>query len=173
MGGMGSGNWCRWSKKATVEESLSIGVGDFKKRLFSESTGAFTWTWAGGNKSSVGYRVTWDDGGPTFILTYRWGEQEDVRIPIRLQTTPTQFGGERWWFTCPLIVDGVECDRRVGKLHLPPGARYFGCRTCHNLTYRSSQEAHQADRVFARLGADRETIRLLIRRWQGSDSPKF
>jgi hypothetical protein len=28
----------------------------------------------------------------------------------------------------------------VGKLYLPPGARYFGCRRCHELTYRSCQE---------------------------------
>jgi hypothetical protein len=30
--------------------------------------------------------------------------------------------------------------RRVGKLYLPPGERYFGCRCCHRLTYRSVQE---------------------------------
>ena len=28
----------------------------------------------------------------------------------------------------------------MGKLYLPPGARYFGCRRCHELTYRSCQE---------------------------------
>jgi hypothetical protein len=26
------------------------------------------------------------------------------------------------------------------KLYLPPAARYFGCRHCHDLTYRSAQE---------------------------------
>jgi hypothetical protein len=68
---------------------------------------------------------------------------------VRLQTTPTQFGGERWWFTCPLFVNGMPCNRRAGKPFLPPGARYFGCRKCHGLTYRSSQEAHQTERLFA------------------------
>ena len=70
---------------------------------------------------------------------------------MRLQTTPAQFGGQRWWFTCPLIVDGMACNRRAGKLFLPPGAKYFGCRTCHGLTYRSCQEAHQTERLFARI----------------------
>lgn len=74
-------------------------------------------------------------------------ESEDVRIPVRLQTTPTQFGGERWWFTCPLVVNGIACNRRVGKLYLPPRAKYFGCRTCHGLTYQSSQEAHKMKRL--------------------------
>jgi hypothetical protein len=26
------------------------------------------------------------------------------------------------------------------SLYLPPGGRYFGCRLCHRLTYRSVQE---------------------------------
>lgn len=81
--------------------------------------------------------------------TRYWRDSEDMRIAICLQTTPAQFGGERCWFTCPLIVDGTECNRRVGKLNLPAGARYFGRRECHTLTYRSCQEAHQRERLFA------------------------
>lgn len=34
----------------------------------------------------------------------------------------------------------VTCQRRVRKLYLPPGAKYFGCRTCYKLTYQSVQE---------------------------------
>ena len=40
------------------------------------------------------------------------------------------------WFVCPL----VGCGRRVGKLYLPPGGRYYGCRHCYRLTYESAQE---------------------------------
>lgn len=153
MGGLGSGNWFRWQgKKATVEESLVLAMRDFGGRIHPHSLGTFTWTRAGKNESSVGYFVKWRDT-PTVTLHYRWRNSEDVRIPIRLQTTPTQFGGERWWFTCPLIVNGVACNRRAGKLYLPPGAKYFGCRKCHGLTYRSSQEAHQAERLLG--GIDR------------------
>ena len=87
-------------------------------------------------------------------MHYSQGDSEDVRIPVSLQSTPTQFGGRRWWFTCPLVVNGVPCGRRVGKLYLPPKARYFGCRTCHGLTYRSCQEAHSAERTKAWLAKE-------------------
>ena len=150
MGGIGSGSWYRFDKKSTVEESLTLAIRDFRGRIYPHSSGTFSWTWAGGNKSSIGYFVTWG-AGPTITLHYSWRDRKDVQISIHLETTPTQFGGERWWFTCPLIVRGVACDRRAGKLYLPPGARYFGCRACHNLTYRSSQEAHQAERWLDRI----------------------
>ena len=43
-------------------------------------------------------------------------------------------------------------------LYLPPGARHFGCRLCHGLTYLSCQEAHvlerMAERLSRRLGRD-------------------
>ncbi|MGO8691868.1 MAG: hypothetical protein ACLQLG_19775 [Thermoguttaceae bacterium] len=97
--------------------------------------------------ASIGYSVTWESG-PTLTLHYRRGET-DVRLPIPLQGTFPALGGLRLWFTCPLNASGVPCNRRVGKLYLPPGVRYFGCRHCHNLTYRSSQEAHKTERLFA------------------------
>lgn len=149
MGGLGSGNWYRWQgKKTTVEASLGVAIRDFRGRIIDGEAGTLTWTWGNGNASSIRWFITTDCSSvPTITLLYRWRESEDVRIPVRLQTTPTQFGGRRWWFTCPLIVRGVACNRRVGKLYLPSGARYFGCRKCYDLTYRSSQEAHQAERM--------------------------
>ena len=151
MGGIGSGNWCQFGRN-TVDESLTLAIWGFHGRIYPQSKGKITWTWADGDKSSIGYFVNWDDGVPTVTLHYRWGGSKDVRIPIQLQATPTNFGGERWWFTCPVTIDGVACKRRVGKLHLPLGAMYFGCRKCHDLTYQSCQEAHQTERLFSRLG---------------------
>ena len=151
MGGFGSGSWYRFKRKSTVEESLTVAMRDFRGRIHPHSSGVFTWTWESGNKFSIGYFVTWE-APPTITLHYCWHDGEDVQIPVRLQTTSTQFGGERWWFTCPLIVDGVACNRRADKLHLPPGAKYFGCRKCHDLTYRSCQEAHRDERLLARIG---------------------
>jgi hypothetical protein len=155
MGGSGSGRWYRRKgRKSTVEESLTIAIRDFHGRLCPGAAGRITWTWAGGNQSSIGYFVTWNGGEPTVTLHYRWQDREEVRIPIRLQTTPVRFGGQRWWFTCPLILDGIACNGRAGQLYLPSGAWYFGCRKCHGLTYRSCQEAHQTERLFGRLGMD-------------------
>ena len=146
MGGPGSGRRYRsWDKKATVEESIFLAIADFRSRICPRASGRFTWTWAGGNTCSVGYFVTLEAAGWTVTLPYRWRDKEDIQIPILLQTTPTNFGGSRWWLTCPLIVSGVACNRRVGKLYLPNGARYFSCRHCHDLTYESSQKARQKE----------------------------
>jgi hypothetical protein len=161
MGGLSSGNWWRWQgKKSTVEESLVVGMKDLRKRLFAGAAGTLTWTWAGGGKSSIGYYVTGSVDWPTVHLHYRWRDTEDVNIAVDLGATPTQFNGERWWFLCPLIVRGIACNRRAGKLYLPPGAKYFGCRKCHDLTYRSSQEAHQSERLLGRLGFDAEVAKM-------------
>lgn len=165
MGGSGSGNWHRIGRKATVEESLVLSVRDLRRQPCRGAAGTLTWTRAGEAWASVGYVVIWNGDAPAVTLHYRWRDTEDVRVPVRLEITSTQFGGRRWWFTCPLVVSGVACNRRAGKLYLPPGARYFGCRRCHDLTYRSCQEAHQAERVFARLGLDAESARLLASRW--------
>jgi hypothetical protein len=67
-------------------------------------------------------------------------QPEPYDYRVLLTTTRPRFGGLRWWFVCPLVVRGYACERRVGKLYLPPGSRYFGCRHCHELTYRSAQE---------------------------------
>ena len=161
MGGPGSGNWWRWQgKKDTVEDSLVVGMKDLRKRLFVGAAGTLTWTWNSGGKSSIGYYVTGSADWPTVNLHYRWRDKEDVTIPVRLEATPTQFGGRRWWFICPLIVRGIACNQRAGKLYLPPRAMYFGCRKCHDLTYRSCQKAHQAERLFGRLGFDAQVAKL-------------
>ena len=61
------------------------------------------------------------------------GEPLDYRI--RLVTTIPNYGGRRWWFICPLSRDDGGSPRRVSKLYLPPGERYFGSREGYALTY--------------------------------------
>jgi hypothetical protein len=156
MGGQGSGKWRRRTTKSTVEESLAVRVRDFLKRADAQLAGKLTWTWAAGHRSSASYFITRAPGGVAVTLDYNWHDGERVRIPIRLQATPTQFGGTRWWFTCPLSSAGIACDRRATKLYLPPGSRHFGCRECHSLTYLSCQRAHKTERLFGRLDRLRE-----------------
>jgi hypothetical protein len=64
------------------------------------------------------------------------------------------YGGTRWYFLCPLVVNGKACLRRVSKLFLPPGGLYFGCRTCYGLAYTSSQESHKFDGMYKHLAAE-------------------
>lgn len=67
-------------------------------------------------------------------------EKIELDYKIELVTTPCNFGGFRYWFICPLVVEGKPCKRIVGKLYLPPSAKYFGCRHCYNLTYKCQKE---------------------------------
>ncbi len=166
MGGPGSGEWDRWNVKTTVEECISIDV----KQLARERALRFgTWgsvNWGNGDVMSVALQTVLGPAGDRVLqVSYVWqdseeGDPEDIVIPIRLQTTQPHLGGVRWWFTCPLIVDGVACERRVGRLHLPPGDRYFGCQICHDLTYRSCQQSHQLERLLDDGGHERWMARL-------------
>src|SRR4051812_46362746 len=123
MGGTGSGRWFRYeARKTTVEECRRIEAGVFV------GGGDIV---AGGRRE--GY-VTWDDGRPrqlsvSFVadtcerpggghfvsLCYRprrgGVEGAKVEYSIPLQTTPVPGGKVRWWFVCPLSVDGRECGR--------------------------------------------------------------
>jgi hypothetical protein len=64
-----------------------------------------------------------------------------VDYKVRLVTTTPHYGGLRWWFICPLVRRDGGPPRRVAKLYLPPGGKYFGSREGYGLTYRSCQES--------------------------------
>ncbi|MFC1496289.1 hypothetical protein ACFL52_02625 [Candidatus Margulisiibacteriota bacterium] len=72
--------------------------------------------------------------------------KEDMNYMVRLITTPCNYGGHRWWFICPLLINGNYCGRRVGVLYL--AGKYFGCRHCYNLTYTSSKEHDNRMAIF-------------------------
>lgn len=161
MGGFGSGRWYRSrGRKTTKEEALDLSVKNFRKWLGFGGTGTSTWTFTNGNKSSINFFLDWKANSPLLTLSYCLNKTKDVRFSILLQSTPVHFGGSRWWFTCPLILNGAPCLRRVGKLYLPPGATYFGCRHCHDLSYESSQSAHRVERVFQLMGFEKEIAQL-------------
>ncbi len=160
MGGIGSGQWRRRSAKNTVEDALTLAVGSFSNCLFHGASGTVSWNRLIGSKSSLGFEVNLAPEKTTITLLYRWKDTENVRISVELAQTNTQFGGKRWWFRCPLAVRGFPCERRAMKLHLPPFAKFFGCRKCHELTYRSSQEAHRTERSLAQMEFARESTEL-------------
>lgn len=158
LGGYGSGrHW--FTKKDTVEDCLLLKIDKLvRDRLLDaglHNYGALTWTktTTGEKVSSCGYEVNTLDLSASWLrLFYKLTRTgEDVDYTIRLVTTCPHFGGFRWWFRCPLVLNGQPCQRRVGKLYLPPGGQYYGCRVCYNLTYESCQESHKFDRAFAEL----------------------
>jgi hypothetical protein len=79
------------------------------------------------------------DGGSVRVDYYRLNES--LSYVLDLVPLRQRFGGVRRLLRCPLVgPDGNACRRRVRALYLPERRRYFGCRWCHDLTYRSSQE---------------------------------
>ena len=115
--------------------------------LADGAAGPLRWTSTatGRQRAAAGFRTA----GGVLTLDYLAGG-EPVTIPVPLLHTRPNYGGRRPWFLCPLAKAGVPCGRRVGKLYLRD--RLFGCRHCHELTYRSAQEAHADERTFAALG---------------------
>ena len=166
MGGYGSTRWGWHSKKLTVEDCLELSVfrlvGHIIPRyVFDERrlwVGSFIWTntRTGKETASMGYRLEFpgNEGAIlrlNYTTTFRNGEKRKSDYPIRLLTTRPNYGGVRWWFQCPLVINDRPCGRRVGKLYNPPGGTYFGCRHCYDLTYTSAQEAHKYDGLYAML----------------------
>jgi hypothetical protein len=153
MGGPRSGNRYHSHRplaKITVEGCLDIDANLWGRegiiRAGAWQSGVWTWTFGIGG-SSISYEAdTRNPERATVRLAYSWRERgsperhEDYHV--RLTTTRPHFGGRRWWFVCPLVIDGRPCNRRAGKLYLPPDGRYFGCRRCYDLTYTSCQQSH-------------------------------
>jgi hypothetical protein len=157
MGGTFSTRWNAHLKRPTVEQGLTLDLGQLARKGCFKSwySGRVGWSEGGNETASLGFHVLPEGGGLVLWLSYRVvGRQQDVEVRVPLETTRPHFGGVRWWFVCPLAVNGRACGRRAGKLYLPPGARYFGCRRCYGLTYTSCQESHKFDSVYRLLARD-------------------
>lgn len=137
--------------KTQVEECKSIDIAWLRQEGFLSGIASQTITWknaAGEERGSIGITVQLEGWGVPYsrvrlnytVTSCYSDESEDYDYEIPLTTTPCNFGGHRYWFICPLSVDGRACRRRVRTLYLPPRGKYFGCRHCYNLTYKSQQE---------------------------------
>jgi len=122
MGGFGSGRCESFGRKRLVEDCQCVTIRSVRKLLH-------------------------DDFSDTVFLR----SAANVVAAVQLSVSPAGFGGDRWWFICPLSRAGTICRRRVRKLYLPDGETYFGCRKCHDLTYRACREAHAKERLAAAL----------------------
>ncbi len=150
MGGYGSGRWGLHSKATTVEECRSLDVNRWMREGIivpdTRRWGGWAWTnsHTGEQTASLGYEADTRGRVPWvrlfYTITPRGGEPVDYDYKILLASTIPNYGGRRWWFVCPLVKGGRSCYRRCGKLYLPPGGRYYGCRQCYELTYASAQE---------------------------------
>jgi hypothetical protein len=177
MGGSGSGNhyhWWRSSKKTVVEDCRSLDASRWMRESILKAgvwhSGGWVWFRDESRTertSSIDYEVNTRSNPPWVRLRYTITRtKDDLDYSIQLVTTQPKFGGLRWWFICPLVVNDAPCRRRVGKLYLPPHSRYFACRHCHELTYTSCQESGKYNTLYrhiaADMGEDVATVRELL-----------
>jgi hypothetical protein len=143
MGGCGSGRWQLHTKATTVEYCRELDLGQLARSgaFVPWHTGSLRWLRGDEETSSIGYTVHPVGADLLLVLSYTFtATKQAVEESVLLENMPMRFGGVRWWGRCPLVVEGRHCRRRVRKLYLPPGGRYFGCRSCYRLTYASAQE---------------------------------
>lgn len=154
MGGTGSGRWRTHTKAQTVEDCvIFLDTSTFHPnfQLWGHATrGTLTWTSCSGQAlASASYileHVGPDNGLLRLVfIVEAQGRQGVVESQIPLKPERPHYGGRLWWFMCP------RCGGRARKLYMPPDEMRFGCRCCHDLTYRSSQESHTLSGVFNRL----------------------
>ena len=136
MGGLGSGNWCRWDKKTTTDEVKRIDIRFMKKKgaLKQNTTGTMHWSARGQPSGSIRYTCYADYLCIDFKYRTRSDEWQSVLQRILFDRTSCHFGGERLWFLCP------SCSKRVGVLY---GVyKLFSCRHCYQLPYSSQNSGY-------------------------------
>lgn len=174
MGGYGSGRH-RIDKRRCVEDGLTLRASGFHAVLVDARdtgrpvTGTTAWSYGSGVSDRIGFTYTPRAASPDalagsgggiggrLVLAYDrlvGDARSPVSVDVPVEVRPCPFGGWRLYLRCPLTRNGRTCGRRCEKLYLPPGSSCFGCRTCHDLTYRSAQQAHHFDGLFKRLGRE-------------------
>ena len=157
MGGYGSGfQGCR---KATVDDGLTLCVNDLvRKRALipgALTSGGWHWSFSGREPHArIGYAADMRHPGMETLRLIYTTDGQSVNYLIWLVSTSPHFGGKRWWFVCPIVRRDGTPPRRVAKLHLPRGARYFASRRAYDLTYTSCRESGQFRRLYASIAAE-------------------
>lgn len=122
-----------WDKKEEVEFCKTIDVywlnrhGYFKRSRH----GGIEWPTKGESIGLITYLEQMYM--KVYYTTTKASESHKVDYLVQLTTTPCNFGGVRYWFTCPFQTGGIACGKRVGVLYKK--GKYFGCRHCQDLTY--------------------------------------
>lgn len=160
-----------YSSRSTTNECNSISMKFLKKHCYLNGgirCGGISWSWCGEKHGSIGFTVSTIGGDEYIRFQYTHtsnytGEKTELDYKVSLVATHCHFRGRRWWFICPLVVNGVPCNRRVGVLYFG-GGRHLGCRHCYNLTYNSCKESHSLDRIWREMGISPKVGNMMFRK---------
>jgi len=120
--------------KDTVEGNLFIDV-RYLHREGKLEPGLHFLSWTRGDEPAGSIMLRAEQDTITLIYSVSIGgrDPEQVNQIVSLTWTPAHFGGRRPWFFCG------NCGGRVAILY--GAGKYFACRKCYDLTYRSCQES--------------------------------
>lgn len=151
-----------YNSKTEADGLLKIEIWWLRKHnyLFGYKGGTIEWTDRWMERSRVGIIVSTpaEDGMPYVRLQYTLtdlvtAEKRDLDYRLRLDTTPCNFGGKRYWFVCSASIEGIPCLRRVGVLY--KDGDYFACRHCYSLTYASRKINSRSSIYYSRKAIDK------------------
>lgn len=160
-----------YSSRWTCEEAKSITTKFLNKHHYFNGGvrwGGLNWSRNGEQTGSIGFVVSTVEGESYIRFQYTQTDRHSqekayLDYQVKLVWTACHFGGRRWWFICPLVMNGHPCHRRVGVLYLASG-KYFGCRHCYNLIYESCKESHKFDSMFKKMGIDPKEGKQMFKR---------
>jgi hypothetical protein len=167
-----------WDKKDTVENCKSISISYLRKNSYLRNNQSAQIYWTNsitGKETGIIDMIISITEAEKFVRLNYKGGNINYDYKVSLTTTPCNFGGIRYWFICPLAINGVSCGRRVAKLYKTPDSNYFGCRHCHNLTYESKNESRMMRLgqlgYFFKANIQHKELCKSIKRWTWSGKP--
>lgn len=131
--------WYRYDKKQTTDDLLNLSVSYMKKqKCWCESSinnGVLTWKryFADGThmeRGAISFLSNFIGENHYLELDYLFQKKEHLKYRVQLIKSYPYFGGVRYWFKCP------KCGRKVSSLYCQ---KYFLCRHCLNLCYKTQQ----------------------------------
>lgn len=151
MGGFGSGR--KFGANVT-EDYRSIDVRRWQRERLLTPGNSFDTTWSRNGEKIAAISVRVESDQLRLIYNFRnsnAAEWESLDYPVKLQTTTCNYGGERYWFICP----AADCGKKVALLY--SAGKYFACRHCYQLAYKSQHET-KGDRGYRGAGKIREKL---------------
>lgn len=148
MGGYGSGNRYRISKK-TTGLCLQLDARHLQRENALHPGFSYTLSCPDRN-SSIGINVEDNRLHLHFYSMSHGVRTQNVNQYVQITWTTCNLGGKRAWFLCPV----TKCGKRVAILYCDG---VFACRHCQQLAYRS-QRLNSEDRAFRRANHIREHL---------------
>lgn len=145
----------RYASSTQLESLNALRIKKFKEwNLLKDGwrNGELRWRRMG---NETGDTVGYDLDGPlernrALHLKYRYkanydADWQETDYRVAMEATPCHYGGQRWWFRCPV----AGCGRRCAVLY--KRGRYFSCRRCTGCWYDSQTWVNQRFRLLGKV----------------------